>query len=241
MNNNKLEYFKKINDDFTALYVEDNDVLRKQTMKMLKSILPNVIETCSGVEGLNEYNKHNNSEELRKFDLIITDIEMPHKNGLEMISNIREQDIKIPIIVFSAYDKSNYFLEAIKIGINGYILKPYSLEQIADVLIDSINKYHKQNLIYFENDYSWCEFNSVLKKDNEVVKLSKNEIKLMDYLSSLNRSIKSSESIENYIFDDFISNNKRVRGLISRFNSKLETNIIESIYSEGYRLRVLDN
>jgi len=241
LNNNKLEYFKKINDDFTALYVEDNDVLRKQTMKMLKSILPNVIETCSGVEGLNEYNKHNNSEELRKFDLIITDIEMPHKNGLEMISNIREQDIKIPIIVFSAYDKSNYFLEAIKIGINGYILKPYSLEQIADVLIDSINKYHKQNLIYFENDYSWCEFNSVLKKDNEVVKLSKNEIKLMDYLSSLNRSIKSSESIENYIFDDFISNNKRVRGLISRFNTKLETNIIESIYSEGYRLRVLDN
>lgn len=238
LNNDKLEYFNKINSDFTALYVEDNDVLRKQTMKMLKSILPNIIECTNGTEGINLYNKYKNSDELKDFDLIITDIQMPYKNGLEMISNIRDLDIKIPIIIFSAYDKSDYFLEAIKIGINGYILKPYSLEQIADVLIDCINKYNKENLIVLENGYIWSEFEGTLKNDKEVVKLSKNEIKLMDYLLSSNRSIKSSESIENYIFDDFISNNKRIRSLISRFNSKFEENIIESIYSEGYRLKL---
>lgn len=241
MINSKLAYFKNINEDFTVLYVEDNDKLRNQTMKMLRSILPNVLEAKNGKEGVEIYTRYKNSEELKDIDLIIADIQMPYKNGLEMIALIRKVDAKIPIVIFSAYDKSDYFLEAIKIGIDGYILKPYTLLDITEVLINAINKYYDQNIIKLENDFIWCPLTSILKKKDEVIKLSKNEIKLIEFLISLNQGIKSSESIENYIFDDFISNNKRVRGLISRFNSKLETNIIESIYGEGYRIKVVQN
>lgn len=234
-----LEFFKNINKHFTTLYVEDNSILRQQTTKMLKTLLPNVITSSNGKEGINLYQKHKNSENLKDIDLIITDIEMPYKNGLEMISQIRQLDIKVPIVIFSAYDKSDYFLEAIKIGVDGYILKPYTLEYLANILSTSIKKCQKQNMIHFENSYSWCEFSKNLIQHDEIVKISKNEIKLISFLASLNKSIKSSESIENYIFDDFISNNKRVRGLISRFNAKLETNIIESVYAQGYKLKTI--
>ena len=239
MIDNKLEYFKKLDENFTTLYVEDNDELRKQTMKMLKSILPNVIESVDGKEGVEIYKKYNSNIELRNIDLVITDIQMPRKNGLDMIENIRALDSNIPIVIFSAYDKSDYFLEAINIGIDGYILKPYTLEQIADVLTRAINKYQSQTIVKLADDLSWCTMNSTLKQKDAIIKLSKNEIKLIDFLLSLNRGIKSSQAIENYIFDDFISDNKRVRGLISRFNSKFETNIIESVYAQGYRIKVV--
>lgn len=237
MINNNLAYFKKINKDFTTLYVEDNSVLRKQTIKMLSTILPNVIEATNGQEGIELYKEYRNNEELKKLDLIITDIQMPNKNGLEMISKIRSIDKKIPIVIFSAYDKSDYFLEAIKIGIDGYILKPYSLLEISETLIESIDKHKERNIINLACDFNWCTISNILKHNDLIIKLSKNEIKLIQFLVSINCGIKSSESIENYIFDDFISNNKRVRGLISRFNNKLKVNIIESIYAEGYRLK----
>ena len=239
MENANLEYFQKLNTNFTTLYVEDNHELRKQTIKMLKSFLPNVIEAKSGKEGLALYTQHNNSDEYNNIDLVITDIQMSQKNGLEMISDIRKLDDKTPIVIFSAYDKSDYFLEAIKLGVGGYILKPYTLLQVANVLIDTINKYYKQNVVKLENNYTWYISEYILKQNDIVIKLSKNEIKLIKFLMSQNQGIKSSESIENYIFDDFISNNKRVRGLISRFNTKLNINMIESIYGEGYRIKVL--
>ena len=237
---NNLNFFKTIDKYFTSLYIEDNEALKNQTIKMLGSILPNIISSSDSIEGLELYKKHKSDEELRDIDLIITDIEMPHKNGLEMIKNIRELDTKIPIVIFSAHDNPEYFQEAIKMGVNGYILKPYTLEQVVNILSDCIKKYKKENLIHLGNSYTWCECTKSLFQNERCIKLSKNETKLMLFLASLNKSIKSSESIENYIFDDFISNNKRVRGLISRFNSKLESNIIESVYAQGYRLKVIN-
>ena len=239
MINNDLLYFKNIRKDFNTLYVEDNQRVRSQTSKMLNNLLPNITEASDGLDAIKIYEKHFNDKNLKEFDLIITDIQMPKKNGLEMIKIIRKINKSVLIIIFSAYSNSEYFLEAIKIGVDGYILKPYSIIQINDVLVNTLKKYESKNIINLTKNYQWCSQNKTLKKDKECVKLSKNEIKLFEFLLSLKGSIKASDEIENFVFDDFISNNKRVRNLISRLNNKLETNIIESIYAEGYRIKTI--
>jgi DNA-binding response OmpR family regulator len=58
-------------------------------------------------------------------------------------------------------------------------------------------------------------------------------------LTSSKDQIYSSYDIENFVFDDDLSNNKRVRNLISRLRLKLKIQLVENIYGEGYRLKWL--
>ena len=71
---------------------------------------------------LEKYKEHN-------IDLILTDIHMPKKNGLEMVKNIRETNKEIPILILSAYNESRFFLDSIKYGVDGYIVKPMEMTQ----------------------------------------------------------------------------------------------------------------
>lgn len=241
MQKSKFEFLQRIDENFITLYVEDNDIVRQQTAKMLSKMLPNVLCCTNGEEGLNKYLECNVEDKSTKINLIITDIEMPKQNGLEMIKEIRKTDISIPIIIFSAYDNTEYFMEAIKIGIDGYVLKPYPIDKISEVLENVITKHYAiKNILKLQGDYIWDNNTKTLIQKDKTLKLTKNESKLIDFLSSNDKSIKSLESIEYYIFDDLDFNERRVRNVITRLNNKLSTNIIESVYGQGYKLILLD-
>lgn len=239
MLNENLLYLKNIDKNFHLLYVEDNIKVQNETVKMLENFIPNIKVAQNGIEGLELYEKHFNSENLNKFDLVITDINMPQKDGLNMIKTIKEINHDIFILIFSAYNYTNYFQEAIKIGIDGYILKPYTLEEISETISNVLKKREKRNIVKLISNYTWSNTNKILIKNSNIIKLSKNEIKLISFLLSSEKSIKASDDIENLIFDDFLSDNKRVRSLIYRLNNKLDTNIIESVYSLGYRIKTI--
>jgi DNA-binding response OmpR family regulator len=66
------------------------------------------------------------SLETFKPDLIITDIVMPFTSGLELISIVRSAGIKVPILVLSALDDETTVLEALSLGANDFITKPFN-------------------------------------------------------------------------------------------------------------------
>ncbi len=107
-----------------VLYVEDNQEAREMTLMLLEDFFDDIVVCVDGEEG---FEKFKNSD----VDLVITDINMPKLNGLEMSQKIKEMNREIPIIVLSAHNEEDFFLESIKIGINGYILKPIDIEQLA--------------------------------------------------------------------------------------------------------------
>lgn len=105
--------------DFNVLFVEDENELRLQMGNIL-SLLFNKVFICEdGREGLESY-KNNISE----IDLVITDINMPRMDGIQMSEEIKKINSAIPIIITSAHSDAEYLLQAIHIGINGYVLKP---------------------------------------------------------------------------------------------------------------------
>ena len=57
-------------------------------------------------------------------DIIITDISMQGLNGIDFITRIRLQDARTRILILSAYDKFEYAQKAVKLGVDGYLLKP---------------------------------------------------------------------------------------------------------------------
>jgi len=118
-----IKYTKKLK----LLYVEDNEESRFATNIVLDEFFDEFIVAIDGEDGLEKF-KNNN------IDLIITDVNMPKLNGLDMVKEIRTIDKSIPILVLSAYNEPEYFIDSIKIGVDGYLLKPINIEQFLAVL-----------------------------------------------------------------------------------------------------------
>ena len=82
-----------------------------------------------------------------QYDLVITDIEMPELNGLEMSKKIKELNENVPIVVISAYSNSSYLIEAIGIGINYYVLKPILLPQLLSTLNNVVTQVENRRVV----------------------------------------------------------------------------------------------
>jgi two-component system cell cycle response regulator len=112
----------------SVLYVEDDENIQKVFTNILKRFITKLYIANNGAEGLKKF------EELKP-DLIITDIQMPKMNGIEMIANIRKENKNIPIIITTAFNDINYAIDGIKLGIEGFFLKPIEdLKSYLDIL-----------------------------------------------------------------------------------------------------------
>ncbi len=109
----------------TVLYVEDEVSAREEIAYFLESKVQKLYQAKDGVEGLALFEKHQD-----EIDIVITDIQMPNMNGLEMAKKIKELDIDTPIVITSAFNDSEYLFKAIEIGINHYVTKPVDLMQL---------------------------------------------------------------------------------------------------------------
>lgn len=121
--------------NLTLLYVEDNVGARAGSMLIFEEFFGHVIEAVDGEDGLEKFKQNH-------VDLIITDINMPILNGLEMAERIRKMSPQTPILILSAYNEAEYFIESIRLGVEGYLLKPVEIGQFMEVLGRVIEKIH---------------------------------------------------------------------------------------------------
>ena len=105
-----------------VLFVEDEELAREKLGKLLGKLFKEVVLASNGLEGLEKYEKSKITNE--KIDLIISDINMPIMNGLEMLEKIREIDSFIPLIFTTARSETDNLLRAIDLNVSNYIMKP---------------------------------------------------------------------------------------------------------------------
>lgn len=137
---------KLVASDISILFVEDNKTVRQVFLDYLSKFFKKIDICVDGLEGLEQYKKE-------KYDIVITDIDMPNMDGLEMSKLIKEIDSNQHIIIVSAYKKIENYIEAIKIGVDGYILKPVEYDQVNHILLKTVTQINNQkfNEIYKSN------------------------------------------------------------------------------------------
>jgi YesN/AraC family two-component response regulator len=110
--------------DCVILYVEDEDSVQNQTKMILSDFVKEVKTANDGEEGL----KIALEEEV---DLIVTDIMMPHMNGIDMLKTLKfEHQKEIPAIITTAFTETEYLMEAIKLKVDGFITKPINIKDL---------------------------------------------------------------------------------------------------------------
>ncbi|MEA3497694.1 MAG: hybrid sensor histidine kinase/response regulator [Campylobacterota bacterium] len=139
-----IENLIKQTQKSTILYVEDNKEVRESTLLILEDFFDKIIVAIDGKDGLDKFKNEEN------IDIVISDINMPIMNGLEMSKDILKVNLDIPILIFSAHNESHYFMDAIKLGIEGYLLKPIDINQFTIALNKTIKKVilKKENIEY---------------------------------------------------------------------------------------------
>jgi len=120
-----IKYTKRLK----LLYVEDEIDSRAVTYSILSDFFDDIIIAVDGKDGLEKYIQNAND-----IDLVITDLNMPILNGLDMIEKIKEINKNTTIVIFSALEESKYFIESIRQNVKGYVIKPLDLDQLIDVL-----------------------------------------------------------------------------------------------------------
>jgi len=155
--------------NLTLLYVEDEPALRESMATMLGTLFKSIDVAADGEAGLKLYQKG-------KYDLIITDIEMPIMTGIEMLEGIRNIDSDQVCVVISAYDNSDYLLSTIAVGVDGYLLKPLDttlffgvLKKVVSlIMLRQENEKYKQNLEVLVDEQS----QEIQKKDDALIQTS---------------------------------------------------------------------
>ncbi|PHR56178.1 MAG: histidine kinase [Arcobacter sp.] len=130
---NDIFRLKELCTNRSVLYVEDEKDLRFTLGKYLEKLFEKVVLAADGEEGLQKYTEDD-------FDLVITDISMPKKDGMVMSKDIKNISQSQEIMIISAYSEPEYFLDAIRIGVDGFILKPVEFTQLNTELLKIMTK-----------------------------------------------------------------------------------------------------
>jgi len=115
------------------LYVEDNELARTSTLGILNEFFADIVVAVDGEDGFEKFKENS-------IDLIITDINMPRLNGLDMLKKIRKIDKEVVAIVFSAHNETKYLDDSKELNVLDYVLKPISMEQFIEVLATAVDK-----------------------------------------------------------------------------------------------------
>jgi two-component system response regulator YesN len=127
---------------YNVLIADDEYLVRTGIRTSLESStlsISEIYEARNGVEALTLLKE-------QKVDILLTDIVMPQMDGLELVDQIREQDIECDIIILSAHSHFEYVQKALKKGVSDYLLKPDMMpDDVVRVVHESINRIEEKN------------------------------------------------------------------------------------------------
>ncbi|MDP3587281.1 MAG: response regulator [Sulfuricurvum sp.] len=130
---------------YSVLIVDDELPILKQMSFILEDFVAKVYTALDGLEALDILSKH-------KIDIVVTDLLMPNMHGITLISEIKKRNIPLAaIIITTAHSETNYLLDAIKLRVDGYLLKPIIADELLELIEKSIALKAKEDELWLKD------------------------------------------------------------------------------------------
>ena len=230
--------------NLSILFVEDDQNLRENTAEILKKFFRRVDSSHNGEDAIEKYIEYSelNSE---YYDIVLSDLEMPILDGIELATHIYSINPSQNIIILSAFDDSEYLLSLINLGVNQFIKKPIDYQELLKAFLltsqkienSSSKKRPQLTNIPLSEEFIYDKESQSLLHLGKNVYLTKYEILLMQLLTTNSGKIYSNEEIvAHYSSVGESIDAKNIRKLVSKLRKKLPENCLESIYGIGYKI-----
>ena len=221
------------------LVVEDEEAIADVIATKLKEKKYVVDVSLDGEDGL--YNAMTNV-----YDLIILDIMLPKVNGLEILKEIKENDINAKVIMLTAKSELEDKLKGFDTGADDYLTKPFHIEELiarVNVQLRGTNNKNKDILEYQDLSLNIRTSTLTCKSTNESINIPYREFLLLEYFMNNKEQIVSKEQIYDKVWgidNDYESNNLEaylsfLRKKIKIIGSKVS---IKAVRNLGYKMEV---
>jgi two-component system response regulator PhoP len=218
-----------------VLIVEDDQSLNRSLVAEFEARGFNVLSATDGREGqylATEY----------PIDIAIVDLGLPEVSGIELIKSLRAASRDYPLLVLTARDRWQDKVEALKIGADDYLVKPFHVEELmarADALLRRAGGWAQSELVC--GPIKLDTRSQAVTLEGEPVELTSFEYRLLEYLMLHAGEVCSKTQITEALYDqDFERDSNVIEVFIGRLRRKLdpgsEFKPIETLRGRGYRI-----
>jgi DNA-binding response OmpR family regulator len=210
----------------SVLYVEDEADVLRNISELLGNFFDHFYTASDGVEAWDVFRNHS-------IDIALIDIELPRLNGLELIQRIRAVDKDIPIVVISAYTKTDYLLESVELRLDKYIIKPLTSKKI-HMLLEKLNEdFSNENILELAPDVLINNEHLTIVYDGNMHNLSVREITFLKMLGR--KGVVTYEEITT-LWGETPPTENAIRSFVRHLRKKIPTGLLENRSGIGYAL-----
>ena len=210
------------------ILLEDDELIAKE-IKLYFEIKNHSVECyLNGEELLENANIYSN-------DIFLLDINMPIKNGIETLEEIRAMGVKTPAIFLTSMSDISTIKLGYEVGCSDYVRKPFHFEELELRINKLVLKLGSKKIQLGPNQF--YDTNSMELRDCEkIIDFSENEKNLIFYLVKNLNHVVHSNTLMDYVWDDKIVNSNTLRTQIKKIRSKLSYDFIHNIRGTGYKI-----
>jgi two-component system, OmpR family, copper resistance phosphate regulon response regulator CusR len=210
-------------------------------IKIINFLKKGLVEECYVVDSATNGDEGLYLASVNEYDLILLDIMLPVKNGMEVCKSLRDSNNQTPIIMLTAKDSIEDKIKGLDIGANDYLAKPFSFaELLARIRVQLRIQSATQTKISIA-DLELDLLNKTAKRANENIILTAKEFTLLEYLIK-NKNRVLSETTINSALSSFEDSNMSniVNVYIYRLRNKIDKNfdlkLIKTVRGIGFRI-----
>lgn len=181
---------------------------------------------------------------VNEYDVILLDLNLPDKDGIDILKFLRSEGIETPIVIMTARDALDERTMGLDSGADDYIGKPFQLKELSARMRAVIRRYYgrSQPLITI-GSLSINPASRQARWNQDLIPLNVKEFDILEYLAMRHPSVVSSEEIAEHIYDeDFDPFSSILRVHFTRLRKKLEKtcgkDILVNIRGKGYYICV---
>ena len=191
-----------------------------------------VICVYDGEEAISSIYEHN-------FDLLLLDVNVPNKNGFEVLKEIRAQNKKVPAIFITSLNSMDSLEKGFESGCDDYIRKPFELKELL-LRVQTILKRefanNKNELINITPEVTFNSISNELRENGVEVKLNLKELKLLKFFLQHPNELLIHDRIYDFVWDyDEEYSDNSLRTYIKNLRKILGKDKIVSLKKLGYR------
>jgi len=173
-----------------------------------------------------------------RYDLFVFDINLPGKNGVALLKELRGFKISTPAIVITAYEDTAHLKAAFDAGAHDYIRKPFALEELRVRIENSKRLFNieQRRSIPLDEGCRYDPEQKVIVRDGKLQPLAPKEASMLEYfLARPGRTVSSEELIQNLWDYDHLPSDATLRSHIRRLRELVGSRKITTVRGIGYR------